>query len=123
MFVMKKVILSFALIAGMTAMTNIQTLSASNRFQTEATAQDDNGFVEVKLEELAPAVQEAVKALLTDYDLKVLKYNVERQLTKVVLTSKQDQSEKKVFLDAEGKEVSKDPVMRQEPLELKEQQP
>ena len=123
MFVMKKVILSFALIAGMTAMTNIQTLSASNRFQTEATAQDDNGFVEVKLEELAPAVQEAVKALLTDYDLKVLKYNAERQLTKVVLTSKQDQSEKKVFLDAEGKEVSKDPVMRQEPLELKEQQP
>jgi hypothetical protein len=123
MFVMKKVILSFALIAGMTAMTNIQTLSASNRFQTETTAQDDNGFVEVKLEELAPAVQEAVKALLTDYDLKVLKYNAERQLTKVVLTSKQDQSEKKVFLDAEGKEVSKDPVMRQEPLELKEQQP
>ncbi len=123
MFVMKKVILSFALIAGMTAMTNIQTLSASNRFQTEATAQDDNGFVEVKLEELAPAVQEAVKALLTDYDLKVLKYNAEKQLTKVVLTSKQDQSEKKVFLDAEGKEVSKDPVMRQEPLELKEQQP
>ncbi len=123
MFVMKKVILSFALIAGMTAMTNIQTLSASNRFQTEATAQDDNGFVEVKLEELAPAVQEAVKALLADYDLKVLKYNAEKQLTKVVLTSKQDQSEKKVFLDAEGKEVSKDPVMRQEPLELKEQQP
>lgn len=123
MFVMKKVILSFALIAGMTAMTNIQTLSASNRFQTEATAQDDNGFVEVKLEELAPAVQEAVKALLTDYDLKVLKYNAEKQLTKVVLTSKQDQSEKKVFLDAEGKEVSKDPVMKQEPLELKEQQP
>ena len=123
MVVMKKVILSFALIAGMTAMTNIQTLSASNRFQTEATAQDDNGFVEVKLEELAPAVREAVKALLADYDLKVLKYNAEKQLTKVVLTSKQDQSEKKVFLDAEGKEVSKDPVMRQEPLELKEQQP
>ncbi|MFA5734093.1 MAG: hypothetical protein WCZ71_03115 [Proteiniphilum sp.] len=120
---MKKVILSFALIAGMTAMTNIQTLSASNRFQTEATAQDDNGFVEVKLEELAPAVREAVKALLADYDLKVLKYNAEKQLTKVVLTSKQDQSEKKVFLDAEGKEVSKDPVMKQEPLELKEQQP
>lgn len=123
MVVMKKVILSFALIAGMTAMTNIQTLSASNRFQTEATAQDDNGFVEVKLEELAPAVREAVKALLADYDLKVLKYNAEKQLTKVVLTSKQDQSEKKVFLDAEGKEVSKDPVMKQEPLELKEQQP
>lgn len=123
MFVMKKVILSFALIAGMTAMTNIQTLSAANRFQTEATAQDGNGFVEVKLEELAPAVREAVKALLADYDLKVLKYNAEKQLTKVVLTSKQDQSEKKVFLDAEGKEVSKDPVMKQEPLELKEQQP
>lgn len=123
MVVMKKVILSFALIVGMTAMTNIQTLSAANRFQTEATAQDDNGFVEVKLEELAPAVREAVKALLADYDLKVLKYNDEKQLTKVVLTSKQDQSEKKVFLDAEGKEVSKDPVMKQEPLELKEQQP
>ncbi|KUK76171.1 MAG: hypothetical protein XD92_1325 [Proteiniphilum acetatigenes] len=120
---MKKVILSFALIAGMTAMANIQTLQAANRIQTEVVAQDENGFVEVKLEELTPEVQEAVKAMLVDYDLKMLKYNAEKQLTKVVLTSKQDQSEKKVLLDAQGKEVSKDSVVKEEPEKVEEQQP
>jgi len=120
---MKKVILSFALIAGMAGMTHSSTLMAASPIQAEAVAQDDNGYVEVTLEELNPAVQEAVKALLADYDLKVLKHNVEKQLTKVILINKQDQSEKKVLLDAEGKEVSKDPVIKEEPVELEEQQP
>jgi hypothetical protein len=53
----------------------------------------------------------------------MLKYNAEKQLTKVVLTSKEDQSEKKVILDAQGKEVSKDPVAKEEPEKVEEQQP
>ncbi len=120
---MKKVILSFVLIAGMTAMTNIQTVGAANQIQMEAVNQDDNGFSEVKLEDLNPAVQEAVKALLAEYDLKLLKHNAEKGVTKVILVSKQDQFEKKVLLDAEGKEVIKDPVVKEEPLELETEQP
>lgn len=120
---MKKMILTIAMIAGMTAICNIQTLQAVSQFQIESVSQDENGFVEVKLEELTPEVQEAVKAMLVDYDLKMLKYNAEKQLTKVVLTSKEDQSEKKVILDAQGKEVSKDPVAKEEPEKVEEQQP
>lgn len=120
---MKKVILTFTLIAGMTAMANIQTLQAASRIQIETVSKDENGFVEVKLEELNLEVQAAVKALLVDNDLKVLKHNAEKQLTKVVLISKQDQSEKKVLLDEKGKEVSKDPVVKDQVEQIEEQQP
>lgn len=109
---MKKIILSLALIAGMTAMTNLQRLNASNQIQSEvAVQQDEDGFVEVKLENLTPEVQEVVKSLLADNDLKHLKYNAEKQLTKVILTSKDNQTEKIVLLDAEAKELTLDPVI------------
>lgn len=123
LFVMKKMILTIAMIAGMSAITNIQTLQAASHFQIETVSQDENGFVEVKLEELNPEVQAAVKALLADYDVKVLKHNVEKQLTKVVLTNKQDQSEKKVLLDEKGNEVSKDPIVKEQAETVEEQEP
>lgn len=120
---MKKVILTFAMIAGISVISSIQPLQAANLIQMETVAQDKNGFVEVKLEELNPEVQAAVKALLADNDLKVLKHNAEKKLTKVVLTSKQDQSEKKVLLDEKGIEVSKNPVVKEQTEEIEEQQP
>ena len=123
LFVMKKMILTIAMIAGMSAIANIQTLQAASHFQLETVSQDENGFVEVKLEELNPEVQAAVKALLADYDVKVLKHNVEKQLTKVVLTNKQDQSEKKVLLDEKGNEVSKDPIVKEQAETVEEQEP
>jgi|LSQX01.3.fsa_nt_gb phosphotransferase system IIA component len=123
LFVMKKMILTIAMIAGMSAIANIQTLQAASHFQIETVSQDENGFVEVKLEELNPEVQAAVKALLADYDVKVLKHNVEKQLTKVVLTNKQDQSEKKVLLDEKGNEVSKDPIVKEQAETVEEQEP
>ena len=123
LFVMKKMILTIAMIAGMSAITNIQTLQAASHFQIETVSQDENGFVEVTLEELNPEVQAAVKALLADYDVKVLKHNVEKQLTKVVLTNKQDQSEKKVLLDEKGNEVSKDPIVKEQAETVEEQEP
>lgn len=123
LFVMKKMILTIAMIAGMSAIANIQTLQAASHFQIETVSQDENGFVEVKLEELNPEVQAAVKALLADYDVKVLKHNVEKQLTKVVLTNKQDQSEKKVLLDEKGNEVSKDPIVKEQAETVEGQEP
>ena len=123
LFVMKKMILTIAMIAGMSAIANIQTLQAASHFQIETVSQDENGFVEVKLEELNPEVQAAVKALLADYEVKVVKHKVEKQLTKVVLTTKQDQSEKKVLLDEKGNEVSKDPIVKEQAETVEEQEP
>ncbi len=120
---MKKMILTIAMIAGMTAICNIQTLQAVSQFQIESVSQDENGFVEVKLEELNPEVQTDVNALLVDYHLKVLKHNAEKQLTKVVLISKQDQSEKKVLLDEKGIEVIKDPIVKEQAETVEEQEP
>jgi hypothetical protein len=68
----------------------------------------DDGFVEVKLEELSPVVQAAVNALTQEYEVKALKYNAEKQLTKVVGTSKEDKSEKTFILNEKGEEVKPD---------------
>ena len=47
LFVMKKMILTIAMIAGMSAIANIQTLQAASHFQIETVSQDENGFVEM----------------------------------------------------------------------------
>jgi len=113
---MKKVIFTIALLASMIAMSNVQEMNAMD-LQPAATIitgdiTGDDGFVEVKLEELSPAVQAAVNALTQEYDVKALKYNAEKQLTKVKLIKKDDQSKKTLFFDAEGKEVKKDPALK-----------
>ena len=74
----------------------------------------DDGFVEVKLEDLSTAVQAAVNALTQEYDVKALKYNAEKQLTKVKLIKKEDKSKKTVYFDIEGKEVKKEPALEAE---------
>ena len=103
---MKKVILSIAIIAGMFITTNIQSAQAIEEQPTIAMVMDDDGFVEVQLQDLSEVVQATINSYTQEYDISVLKYNAEKQLTKVKLTKKDDQSTKKVFLDAEGKEVA-----------------
>ncbi|WP_019538049.1 hypothetical protein [Proteiniphilum acetatigenes] len=102
---MKKVILSVAIIAGMLITTNVQQAHAIQEQPTVAIVLDDDGFVDVQLQDLSEAVQAAISAFTQEYDIKALKYNAEKQLTKVKLTKKDDQSERVVYLDAEGKEV------------------
>lgn len=109
---MKKVIFTIALLASMITMSNVQGMNAMD-FQPVATIitgdiTGDDGFVKVKLEELSPAVQAAVNALSKEYDVKALKYNAEKQLTKVIGTSKEDKSEKTFILNEKGKEVKPD---------------
>lgn len=102
---MKKVILSIAIIAGMLITTNVQNAQAIQAQPTATAIFDGDGFVEVQLQDLNESVQAAIAAFTQEYDVKALKYNAEKQLTKMKLTKKDDQSEKTVFLNAEGKEV------------------
>lgn len=121
---MKKVILSVTLVASMIAMTNVQDVNAMNEQPAATIITGDDGFVDVKLEDLSPAVQDSVNALTLEYDVEALKYNAEKQLTKVKLIKKDDQSKKTVYFDAEGKEV-KNPSMKAEKVKekLEEQKP
>lgn len=111
---MKKVILSIAIMASVTGMTSVQQVNAAVEQPSisivldDSIVMDEDGFVEVQLEALNPAVQASVNALTQEYEIKSLKYNAEKQLTKVKLVKKDDQSVKKIYFDADGKEVQKD---------------
>lgn len=102
---MKKVFLSVALVTGIFATANIQaTNSTVEQPITEVTFNDD-GFVDVKFDELNEKVQDAVRAVAEYYDLNTLQYNAEKEITKVVCTKKDDQSQKIFYFDVEGKEI------------------
>jgi len=62
----------------------------------------------VKLEDLNEQVQTAINELTSEYDIQALKYNSEKQLTKVKLTKRDDQSSKTVYFNNEGEEVNLD---------------
>ena len=102
---MKKVILSIALIAGIAATSTIQATNSVIEQPSVMITWEDDGFVDVKFEDLAEKVQDAVRIVAQDYDLNALQFNTEKQLTKVVATKKDDQTKKTFYLDIEGKEV------------------
>lgn len=65
----------------------------------------DDGFADVKLEELNEKVQNAVRAIAEKYDLSSLQYQAEKKVTRVRGISKEDQSQKEFYLDEEGNEI------------------
>jgi hypothetical protein len=103
---MKKMILSIAVIAGMFLMTNLNNVNASEK-PTISIVTENDGFVEVDLKDLNEKVQASINELANEYDVKSIKYNTEKQLTKVVLIKKDDQSTKKVYLNDNGEKVEK----------------
>ena len=107
---MKKVILSIALAAsGIFTSTSVQaanTVNTTNEKPIIEVTLDDDGFVDVKFEELNEKVQAAINALKETYDIDVIKYNAEKQITKVKVTNKEDLSQKKIYLDNEGVETT-----------------
>ena len=103
---MKKMILSIAVIAGMFLMTNLNNVNASEK-PTISIVTENDGFVEVDLKDLNEKVQASINELANEYDVKSIKYNTEKQLTKVVLIKKDDQSTKKVYLNDNGEKVDK----------------
>lgn len=105
--IMKKMILSFALIAGMFLITNLNVANASEKPSISIVTEDD-GFVEVRLQDLNEKIQASINELTTEYDVKTLKYNEEKKLAKVVLIKKDDQSTKKVYFNENGEKIEKD---------------
>lgn len=102
---MKKLFLSIALFALVTTLTTAQAVNRMNVNSISISMQDDDGFVTIKLEDLNENVQKAVLALTQNYELDSLKYNSQKQVTKVEATSKEGQATKVVYFDNEGKEI------------------
>lgn len=120
---MKKVILSIAILAAVITMTSVQQVKAAYEQPAISMVMQDDGFVEVQLDSLSPAVQASVNALATEYDIQSLKFNAEKQITKVKLVKKEDQSAKVVYFDAEGNEVQyEDQTKNEEAEESMEQE-
>lgn len=109
---MKKVILSVALILGIVGATNAriqdQGQVQQDRTTVISTQSQDDGFKDVKLEDLNEKVQAAISVVAENYTIDVLQYNAEKQITKVGATKKDDQSKKTFYFDAEGNEITMD---------------
>ncbi|MCW1735578.1 hypothetical protein [Anaerorudis cellulosivorans] len=114
---MKKVILSVALIFGIIGATQAQNQNKDQIQQDQTTVisnqSQDNGFKDVKLEELNEKVQAAIQALAESYQVNAIQYNEEKQITKVEATKKDDQSKKTFYFDVEGNEIAMDTVSEQ----------
>lgn len=117
---MKKVILLTALIAGFILSANIQTVQAGER-PTVYTIFEDDGFVDVRLEDLNEQVQQAINSLTDEYDVQAIKYNAEKQLTKVKLTKRDDQTSKTILFNDQGEKVEKDRMENQSEQQQSEQ--
>ena len=88
---------------------NVESTSGTQAPSIETMyAMQDDGFVEVKLEDLNEKVQEAVRTISETYELNSLQYNAEKQITKVEATKKDDQSKKTFYLDKDGVETTMD---------------
>lgn len=102
---MKKVILSFAVIAGLGTLTSVNASNISNDEANVITVWQDNEYVDVTLDSLNEKVQASINAILQEYELNSLQYNAEKQITKLEATHKSDKSVKVFYFDAEGKEI------------------
>ncbi len=105
---MKKMILSIALIAGMFAMTNVSVANASSLPNTSIIAQQNDGYVDVQLEDLNEQVRTSINELSNEHDIKSIQYSSEKNLTKVEIVKNDDQSTKTVFFKDNGEKVEKD---------------
>ena len=65
----------------------------------------NDGFVEVKLEDLNENVQSAIREIGNTYDISTITYSSDQKITKVKSKSKADQTEKVFKFDDEGKEL------------------
>ncbi len=107
---MKRIILSVAMVTGICFFCNAQTqqaTQAANKTEVQSTVvqSKNDGFKEVKMENLNPKVQEAINKNYATLKVKSLAYNAEKKLTKVTFVSTSaNQPEKIVILNEEGKE-------------------
>ncbi|HHT30509.1 MULTISPECIES: hypothetical protein [Petrimonas] len=121
---MKKVIVSMAMaISGLFAISVAQGVATVTEDSVRELLLEDDRFTDIKFEELNEKVQAAVNALGETYTVDSLKYNAEKQVTKVKATSKVDQSSKVFYFNNEGVEIVwEKPVLNIEVEEEKELQ-
>lgn len=121
---MKKVIVSMAMaISGLFAISVAQGVATVTEDSVRELLLEDDRFTDIKFEELNEKVQAAVNALGETYTVDSLKYNAEKQVTKVKATSKVDQSSKMFYFNNEGVEIVwEKPVLNIEVEEEKELQ-
>jgi len=121
---MKKVIVSMAMaISGLFAISVAQGVATVTEDSVRELLLEDDRFTDIKFEELNEKVQAAVNALGETYTVDSLKYNAEKQVTKVKATSKVDQSSKVFYFNYEGVEIVwEKPVLNIEVEEEKELQ-
>lgn len=101
---MKRFFLSTVMVIGFCAFCSAQN-SQANPKAVKATVAitEEDGYKEVKMEELSTIVQEAIKNNYAGLKIAKLAYNAEKKLTKVTFLTLTGE-EKVVILDAEGKE-------------------
>jgi hypothetical protein len=104
---MKKIVLSLAVMAGVCISANAgnmkEEVNAGNEIVIAGMEEPGDGYVEVKLEELNEHVKKAIEAYQETDTVKIITYNAEKKLTKVIFVSRADGSEKEVIFDEEGK--------------------
>jgi hypothetical protein len=114
---MKKVILSVVFILGILGAAQAQSQNKDQIRQDQTTVishqSQDNGFKDVKLEELNEKVQAAIRALAESYEINSLQFNEAKQITKVEAIKKDDQSKKTFYFDVEGNEITMDTASEQ----------
>jgi len=77
---------------------NVESTSGTQAPSIETMyAMQDDGFVEVKLEDLNEKVQEAVGTISETYELNSLQYNAEKQITKVEATKERRSIEENIL--------------------------
>ncbi len=100
----KTMMLAIAIVFGTSAFASVQSSINEGNAVPAINQSTDDGYKDVKIEELNEKVQAAIQGYAELYDLAALSYNADKKLTKVTLSSKEDQSLKVVILDDEGKE-------------------
>lgn len=100
-------------------MTNVRNVYSIGEAPPITAVPEDEGFTEVRQQDLCEAVQTAIKAFTQEYNVTAIGHNAEKQLTKVKLMKKEGQTEKVVYLDAEGKETAA-PAPQEKPRKLEE---
>ncbi len=103
---MKVVVLAASMLFGMFVYAEAKSSMevVKNDVVAVATQQQD-GYEEVKIENLNAKVQAAIKTNEATNTVKSLAYNKSKKLTKVTLVSKADKKEKTIILDDQGQEV------------------
>lgn len=100
----RTMMLAVVVVLGTSAFANTQSSLTENDVIVAVSQVNDDGYEEVKFEDLNEKVQAAIQGYTELYDVKALAYNAEKKLTRVTLSLISDQSIKVVILDDEGKE-------------------